>query len=679
MSTRRLNREHKKEQLRNYVLNLGDEEDLKTNPEIRRLILAISCCENSAVLHQLEKKLALLIGKQRIIPFLESLDGKKGQRLSVQIGHSITGDLFFLDQDRFTNHLLVIGQSGAGKTTLFYNLKSQLLVPFWSFDLKKDYRHAIQRQDNLLILPWSRLRFNPLKPPEGVSPRRWAQVFSEIFAHSTSLLSGSKNHLLKQICELYRVYGLFDWVSPPYPSLHELQDLVEHEKINYVRTSSDYRDRLLNRLEAMNLAAGTIFDCSQGYSIEELLKRNVVFEFDGLNRDVQNFLMEILFAYVYEYRLAQNQRGGDLRHVFFLDEGKRVFSVYKERQDASGIPEIDDLTAKMREFGEGLIVGDQEASKLTDSIKANTYTKVLLPTGDRKQFNAVAESMNLSERQAEAAQQLGIGEAIVQVGNREPVPVKLNDYPIDKDVTDQELREKQQEKWSHLYHTPRDPIPEFEQRVMTGHRREDEPIPDDPSQKLEITEGAEKLLQDVVQNPFRCLSDRYDDLSSTYKGNKAKNELVENGLVVERQVKTQENKRKLLQLTEKGREYVENHLNLDVSHNGRGGIVHRYWQHRIQESFETRGWNVSLEKEDADIHASKGNTDIAIEVAMGNNPREIEHVEKHLDQFDQVYIACRNREVLTGLQQRLQENGLATDRVKFREFPAFLGSESPPT
>ena len=87
---------------------------------------------------------------------------------------------------------------------------------------------------------------------------------------------------------------------------------------------------------------------------------DVVFEFDGLSRDVQNFLMEILFAGVYEYRMASGDRGDELRHVFLLDEGKQVFSVYKERQDAAGIPEIDQLTAKMREFGEGLIVGDQE-------------------------------------------------------------------------------------------------------------------------------------------------------------------------------------------------------------------------------------------------------------------------------------------------------------------------------
>ncbi len=91
--------------------------------------------------------------------------------------------------------------------------------------------------------------------------------------------------------------------------------------------------------------------------------------------------MKILFAYVFEYWLAQTHRSGRLRHVFVLDEGKRVFSAYKERQEAAGLPVIDELTAQLREFGEGLIVANQEATKLTESLKANTYTKILLATG----------------------------------------------------------------------------------------------------------------------------------------------------------------------------------------------------------------------------------------------------------------------------------------------------------
>ncbi|MXR52391.1 ATP-binding protein [Halovenus sp. WSH3] len=540
--------------------------------------------------------------------------------------------------------------------------------PFWAFDLKQDYRHV----EDILVLPWTEFRFNPLKPPENVPPRRWAQVFAEVFGHATALLSGSKNYLMKKIIELYRLYNLFNRNSPPFPSLHELELLVKKDGINFVRKQADYRDTLLNRLESMNLVAGTVFDCSQGYSVEELLQEDVVFEFDGLSRDVQNFLMEILFAYVYEYRLAQNQRGEGLNHVFFLDEGKRIFSVYKERQDASGIPEIDELTAKMREFGEGLVVADQEASKLTDSIKANTYTKVLLPTAGRKQFQAMTEAMNLSERQAEFAQELDTGEAIIQVGSRGPVPVKLTNYQLEKEVTDRKLEKRQRNRWEQLSYEPRKTTQSFDDKIAPGRSEEvpDREIPEDPTE-VDLSNEADRLLKDVIENPFKPLTDRYQEFSSSYKGNKAKNKLVDQGVVIERKVKNSEN-RKLLQLTEKGRDHVEQNTDLDPEHEGRGGIVHRYWQQFIRDAFEEAGWHAFLEKFDADVYVNMGNTELAVEVAMGDNPREIKHVEKHLEKDFIVWIASRNKEIQEGLKQRMQEQGLNPDQVVFRLLREFL-------
>ena len=646
--------------------------DVLNNPEVRKLVLAAGLSGNESIRSSAAK---VVLGKS--VEHWKYPFNRQTTFGDIELGKSFQENRFYLSQGDLAKHFLSVGQSGSGKTTLFYSLMSKVDRPFWAFDLKQDYRHLVQDEKGLLVLPWTELKFNPLKPPEGVSPRRWSQVFSEIFGHATSLLSGSKNYLLKKIIELYRLYGLFEWVSSPYPSLHELQRLMEVENINYVRTSADYRDRLLNRLETMNLVAGTVFDCSRGYSVEELLRRDVVFEFDGLSRDVQNFLMEILFAYVYEYRLAQNERGGHLRHVFFLDEGKRVFSVYKERQEASGIPEIDELTAKMREFGEGLVVADQEASKLTDSIKANTYTKVLLPTGDRKQFKSIAESMSLSERQMEFASELDIGEAIVQVGNKSPVPVKLDNYNLEKKVTDEELEQLQEHKWSELSFEPRDPTPEFERAVLGEHENIEE-IPGEPESSITLSTKADQLLEDVVKNPFRTLTQRYEEFTNSYHGNKAKNELVDQGIVVEREIKTLDGRPKLLQLTEKGREYTEEELDLDPTQQGRGGIIHQYWQHQIKEAFEAAGWTAAIEKHDADVHVDMGNTELAVEVAMGNNPREIEHVEKHLEQDFTVWIICRNKTIQKGLHQRLKQRQLLTNRVLFKRFREFSDNQIPP-
>jgi hypothetical protein len=78
-----------------------------------------------------------------------------------------------------------------------------------------------------------------------------------------------------------------------------------------------------------------------------------------------------------------------------------------------------------------------------------------------------------------------------------------------------------------------------------------------------------------------------------------------------------------------------------------------------------------LEKFDADVYINMGSTELAVEVAMGDNPREIQHVEDHLERGFTVWIACRNKEIRDGLKERLEENEVDLDSVVFRLFRQF--------
>lgn len=660
------------------ILRLVDRADLTDDPTVQRLAGVAAATDSPALERRIKQLLGIKAVQQQVQPFSDPAPHPQWTD-RLELGVTVTGSRYDLAEDDLTQHLLAVGRSGAGKTTLFYNLMAQLSVPFWSFDLKQDYRHLVQTEIDVLVLPWPELKLNPLQPPPGVPPRRWAQVFTEIFGHATALLSGSKNYLLRQVLDLYRLYDLFTEVAPPYPSLHELQVLLERDKLNYVRKAANYRDTVLNRVAAMTLAAGTVFDCSEGYPLADLLTRNVVFEFDGLATDVQNLLMELLFAAVYEYRVAHTQRDGGLRHVFFLDEGKRVFSVYKEQQPAAGLPAIDELTAKLREFGEGLVVADQEATKLTDTLKANTYTKLLLATGDATQLQELAAAMNLSERQADLAHRLGIGEAVIQTGGQRPALVQLDTYDVAKTMSDAALRRAQGGAWNQLTATPRATTQAFDDYLsQSGGKDETDTIPDDPAPGYDLSRDADRLLEDVVTHPFTPVSERYDQFSSAYTGNKAKTALVDAGLVIERRVKAGEAKRKLLELTEQGREYAEAELDLDIAHRGRGGIVHRYWQHRLKDLFEAAGWPAKLELFDADVYVHLADTELVIEVAMEDTEREVEHVAQHLDTgFDVIWVVCRDEAVSDGLRERLAENDALDERVTFRLFRDLSGDELP--
>ncbi len=627
------------------LIRLADQADLLHDDRVQQLLQVAASTSSTGVRRRIKQALEVKAAYRQRHPFEDTVSVEP-----IRLGTNRTGGYVGIHEDDLSKHMLVTGQTGSGKTTLFYNVMDQISVPWWAFDLKKDYRHFVTEDTSVVVLPWNEFRFNPLEPPPGVGPKRWAQVVTEVFGHATSLLSGSKNYLLKQLTQLYTRVGDDDG----WPTLHQLRAAVEDENINYARKSSNYQDTVLNRLDGLLLPSEDVFTVSSGYVDPSLIDQRVVFEFDGLASDVQNFLMEVLFAYVFEYRLANGDRGDGLRHVFFLDEGKRVFSVYKERQDASGIPPIDELTAKMREFGEGLVVADQEPGKLTESIKANTYVTVLLQMSDYDQFRDVADSMDLSRRQRDVGQRLDVGEAIVQIGNAAPARVDLDDYDLDKSMTDADLEQAQKNVWTDIDST----IRETETGESTSLDGEESEKPEESGKENNLSENEIALLRDIVERPFVGISSRYEQLSSANKGHETKKSLLDAGLVEERQISAERGRKKLLQLTESGRDVAAEH-GVDIPETTRGDIVHRYWQNKVKDVLETEDWDCALERDHADVAAEKDGVEIAVEIAMEERMREVDHVEQRLeDGFEHVVVVCRNDHVLSFVEDRAAESGL---------------------
>lgn len=657
----------------NSLLRLVKDAGLEEDPKVTRWlrIVAKTQDERPKFADRFARKIRERAVERLEYPFTEQVPENSYMDNVVYLGDTLKdGRPYTLKEDDLVQHMLTAGQPGVGKTNLKYVLVSDLRTPFWILDRKRDYRHLIQKMDDLLVLPWNRLKFNPLKPPTGVAPVRWAQVLAEIFGHATSLLSGSKNFLLKSVLELYNQYGLFDdSVSGPYPSVFELQQVIEEENINFVRKSSNYKETVLNRVEPMTLAAGSIFDCSEGYSIEELLDRRVVFELGGLNRDIQNFIQELLIAYVYEYHNAENIRNQGVQLVLIVDEAKQVFSVYKERSDAAGIPKIDDLTALMREFGVALVVSDQEPKKLTDSIKANTKTKVLLPIGDYEQFDDMASTMGLTSDMRRFTRDLGTGEAVMKFGSSDPVPIKIHYYDIEKSVDESDLKEHQEEKWDSLEYEERKPASFETGDTEKGKDGIDpEQIAEQASTEpvVDLSENAEVLLQSIVDEPFLKITERYDRFSSYHKGNEARKELLEEDLVEESSVRKSDSRIKLLELTDRGRKFLESQ-GVELQRKGRGGVRHRYWQHEIRQFLEDAGWTGKVELFDVDVYGNDGKRELAVEVALSSGDRELEHLQHHSEKdFAVSVVACGSKDILRKLKQKAEENELDIDSVDFR-------------
>jgi len=131
---------------------------------------------------------------------------------------------FALRRSDLCRHVGIFAQSGHGKSVLLYNLTDQLIknnVGFWFFDVKQDGRALLLRHEQLAVIPWQKLRWNPLRPPPKMDVKLWWQLFSEVCGHAWGVYHAGINYLLEYLDQLYEDYQKTS-VFPTLGDLHRL-------------------------------------------------------------------------------------------------------------------------------------------------------------------------------------------------------------------------------------------------------------------------------------------------------------------------------------------------------------------------------------------------------------------------------------------------------------------------
>ena len=348
---------------------------------------------------------------------------------------------FGLREDEWLKHVLIVGMTGAGKTTLAFHLLRQLRrkgKPFLVFDWKQSYRDLRQLADlaDTRVYTVARkaapFRFNPLVPPPGTAPGEWLMQLVDVLKHAYFVGEGVEYLLRRGIDWCYQHCGLFDEQPCATPTFLRVREYVQKQRLQ--GRMSLWKASAQRVLEALCFrhGLGPVLNTAPTVDLAMLLTRPVVLELDALADADKVFLTEALILCLYHYRKNHGAREV-FHHALVIEEGHHILSQKKEHSAGSETI-METCLRQIREFGEAVVVIDQEPSKLSGSIKANTYTKIAFTLGNGADIEDITRCMRLTSDEANSLKLLSVGEAVVTLNGRthRPLHVCFPAVPIEK-------------------------------------------------------------------------------------------------------------------------------------------------------------------------------------------------------------------------------------------------------
>lgn len=421
---------------------------------------------------------------------------------TICIGHVVDGKRpmanmpFTLSEQDLNKHVFVCGLTGSGKSTTVKKILVEAKKPFLVIEsAKKEYRNiAVETEVYTQGRPDIHApHINPFYILPGVSPQVHIDYLKDLFNASFSFY-GPMPYILEKC--LHAVYKNKGWnlTLGYHPLLVNSESAVnffsmEHMKTQYAKqahkflfpTMQELKDEIARyideelkydgevagnvktamkvRLESLCVGAkGYTFNTSECLDFADVLKKNIVFELEGLADDSDKaFSVGLLVIFINEYRQVEKElrgiQGTGLQHLLVIEEAHRLLkNVATERTaETMGNPKgkavehFTNMLAEMRSYGQGVIVAEQIPTRLAPDVIKNSSTKIVHRIVSADDQETIANTIGIT---GDDAIQLGALEAGLAYCHKEgmalPIPVKiLNSFlsqgeekPLDVFVTD---------------------------------------------------------------------------------------------------------------------------------------------------------------------------------------------------------------------------------------------------
>lgn len=351
----------------------------------------------------------------------------------------------------WTQHALIVGMPGTGKTTFAVNILTQFYkkgIPFLAIEpTKSEYRAMIDIVDDLQIFTpgnnnVSPFIINPFIPPKGITVEQYIPSLLVAFKAAFSMDGPLEMIFLKAVNNCYieygwkkyskygdkdvKVFGMFEYILCFKKTMNSMN--YNKETKSNIETAGLLR--LMNLIEQNS----NIYDTINTVPIEDLLSKPTVLELNSIDNDEQKSLIMALILSSACVHIKNNQIGdGKLKNVILIDEAHVLLDSGVDSEGSGSskgttVKTVQKMIAEVRSYGTSIIIADQKPSAVTESIVSNTNVKVSFRLTSSKERNLIAESTDMSDNNAEYISQLGVGQAFVYFDKlRSPQLVQTED------------------------------------------------------------------------------------------------------------------------------------------------------------------------------------------------------------------------------------------------------------
>lgn len=383
-------------------------------------------------------------------------------------GNPIGDSKLYLSKKDLNKHLFVCGLTGSGKTTTVKHILLDIVkkekIPFLILEsAKRDYRRLLGNdafKDNLNIFTIgdatvSPIRFNPFYIQKGVHPLVHIDYLKAIFNASFSLYGPMPSIVEKCLHAIYikkgwdLTFGIhpnftdrngdfdekqysFDEHYYCFPTLADLKDEVDR----YIKTELDYKGELRDnirtaiivRLESLCVGAkGLMFNTHDFFSMDKLLKKNIILELESLaDDDDKAFFVGLVLVFISQYRQNEEpevdpkliKKG--LQHFMVIEEAHRLLkNVDTERSSemignpkGKAVEVFCNILAEMRSLGQGVAIVEQIPSKISPDVIKNSNTKIVHRLVSRDDQSLLAGALGIGDYDALYLNRLKTGHAL---------------------------------------------------------------------------------------------------------------------------------------------------------------------------------------------------------------------------------------------------------------------------